>query len=128
MEHLGMHSEHKRSLENYREPIHEPDEAREHIRELFAQGERPVVSVPEQYAEAIANGLVAHATWVPGFEAIVGTFARDPYLPSNEKRVLVKVDLDENQIEPRFTGPQKLFEGIVVLRGPISPERLVRLN
>ncbi|HUO50343.1 MAG TPA: hypothetical protein VMU25_02140 [Candidatus Paceibacterota bacterium] len=128
MEHFGTHAEHKKSLENYREPIHEPDEAREHIHELFAQGERPVVSVPEEYAGALSHGLVARATWIPGFEAIVGTFAREPYLPSNEKRVLVKVELDENQIEPRFTGPQKIFEGIVVLRGPIPPEQLVRLN
>ena len=97
----------RRSLEHGKF-ITDPESAREQIHELFEKGERPVVSVPEEYADAISKGLVARATWIPGFSAIVGTFGRDPYLPNTDsgKRVLVKVELDEDQIEPRFTGPQ----------------------
>ena len=97
---------------------------------MFERGERPVVSVPEEYADAISKGLVAHSTWIPGFSAIVGTFGREPYVPNTDsgKRVLIKVELEEDQIEPRFTGPQNANQGIVVLRGPIAPERIARLN
>ena len=112
------------------ELITDPESAREKIHEMFERGERPVVSVPEEYAEAISKGLVPHSTWIPGFSAIVGTFGRAPYEPNTDsgKRVLVKVELDENQIEPRFTGPQNAYQGIVVLRGPIPPERIARFN
>lgn len=102
--------------------------ARGRIHELCEKGERPVVSVPEQYADALSRGLTAHATWIPDFEAIAGTLGREPYLPRNEKRVLVEVDVPEAQIVPRFTGPKKSFEGVVVLRGPIPPDHLKRLG
>ena len=108
--------------------IQDPEDALEWIHELFQKGERPVVSVPEQYTEALTNGLTAHATWIPGFSAIVGTFGRDPYTPGSEKRALVKIDLDEDQIEPRFTGPSHAYQGVVVLRGPIKPEQLTVLS
>src|SRR5688572_13752784 len=84
------------------EQITDPAEARERIHEMFEKGERPVVSVPEQYADALSKGLVAHSTWIPGFSALVGTFGREPYTPLGEKRVLVRVELDEDQLEPRF--------------------------
>ena len=112
------------------ELITDPESAREQIHEMFERGERPVVSVPEEYADAISKGLVAHSTWIPGFSAIVGTFGREPYVPNTDsgKRVLIKVELEEDQIEPRFTSPQNAYQGIVVLRGPIAPERIARLN
>ena len=112
------------------ESITDPGDAREIIHEMYERGERPIVSVPEQYAEALRRGLQPHSTWIPGFSAIVGTFGREPYLPETDssKRILVKIELDENQIEPRFTGPGKSYQGIVVLRGPIPTEKIVRLN
>ena len=112
------------------ELITDPEDARERIHEAFEKGERPVISIPEQYADALSKGLVAHSTWIPGFSAIVGTFGREPYVPNTDsgKRVLIKVELEEDQIEPRFTGPQNAYQGIVVLRGPIAPERIARLN
>ena len=110
------------------ELIRDPEDARAFIHELYERGERPIVSVPEQYAEALAHGLVPHTTWIPGFSAVVGTFGREAYLPKNEKRILVKIDIEENQIEPRLTGPEKAYQGIVVLRGPIGPEKITRLN
>lgn len=120
----------RRGAESSPELITDPEDAREQIHEMFEKGERPVVSVPEEYAEALSKGLVAHSTWIPGFSAIVGTFGRPPYVPNTDsgKRVLVKVELEEDQIEPRFTGPKNAYQGIVVLKGPIPPERIVRLN
>ena len=117
-----------RKRERFDEQITDPGDAEGMIHDLFEQGERPVISIPEQYADAIQHGLVAHSTWIPGFSAIVGTFGREPYVPAGEKRVLVRVNLDEDQIEPRFTGPSHAYQGIVVLKGQIPPEKLSRLN
>ena len=118
----------RRGAERGSELITDPEDARECIHEAFEKGERPVISIPEQYADALSKGLVAHSTWIPGFSAIVGTLGRDPYEPGGEKRVLVRIELEEDQIEPRFTGPSKAYQGIVVLRGPVSPGQIARLN
>lgn len=106
------------------ELITDPEDARALIHEQFARGERPVISVPEEYAPFLTRGLAPRATWIPGFEAIVGTFGRAPYVPPGEKRVLVKVELDENQIIPRFTGPSKSYQGIVVIYSGILRVKL----
>lgn len=109
--------------------IIEPADARIVIHELFEYGERPVVSVLEQYADAAERGLTPHTTWIPGFSAIVGTFGREPYVPSGERRVLFRVNIEsEDQIEPRFTGPSKEYQGVVVLKGPIPARCLSRLQ
>ncbi len=104
------------------------DDAKQIVHELCERGERPVVSVPIEYENAIAKGLSPKSTWIPGFDAIVGTLGRDPYLPGNQKRVLVEIDIDEANIIPRFTGPGKSFDGVVVLRGPIPPEKIRKLH
>ncbi len=109
------------------ELVTDPETARELIHALYKKGERPVVSVPKQYAGALAKGLQAHASWIPGFEAIVGTFGEKPYVPGSEERVLVKVDIPEEQIEPRFTGPERAYHGIVVLKGPIPAEHIAQI-
>lgn len=107
------------------EAITDPEEAQMRIHELFERGERPVVSVPAQYVDVLKKGLVAHATWLIGVSAIVGTLGRPPYIPVGEKRVLVRVEIeDERQLEPRFTGPSHTYQGVVVLRGPIPPEKI----
>jgi len=101
------------------------DSAHERIRELYSQGVRPIVTVPREYAHVLAYGLKEHSTWIPGLDAIVGTIGRDPYLPSGSDRVIVEVDPETaDRIKPRFTGPRRSFDGVVVLEGPIPPERL----
>ncbi len=88
-----------------------------------------MVSIPERYANAVERGLSPHATWIPGFRAIVGTFGRKAYAPSGERRVLFRVNVEsEDQIEPRFTGPSKEYQGVVVLKGPIPAHCLSRLH
>ena len=109
--------------------ITDAESARERIHELFEKGERPVISIPQQYSDALNKGLVAHASWIPGFSAIVGTLGREPYMPAGEDRILVKIDIDnEEQIDPRFTGPSHSYQGIVMLHGPIPAENIIRLD
>lgn len=107
--------------------ISDPEEAREFVHTLIEKGEVPCVSVPEKYLAALQRGLMAYSSWIPGMNAIVGTLGRKPYLPNREedRRVLVRVKkIDPKNIQPRFTGADKAFHGVVVLDGPIPPEDL----
>jgi len=123
-------------LDNNRGKIETPfftaedkDEIGEYIHGLFEKGERPVVTVPVQYIDTLKKGLESHTTWIFGFNAIAGTFGREPYLPEGEERVIVKINkIDETQVRPRFTGPQKAFQGVVILDGPIPPEAIEIIN
>jgi hypothetical protein len=99
------------------------DEAREYIDELFEKGERPIVTVKEKWFDSLKAGLRPQSSWIDGFNEIVGTFGREAYEPEGEKRVRVRVSgIDVRQIEPRFTGKDRKFQGVVILKGPIPPE------
>lgn len=100
-------------------------DAEEEIQEMFRNGERPVVTVETEWVDALKNGLKEHASWIPGFDKIVGTMGTDPYIPKGQERVVVRVNVDSvDQIHPRYTGPDKAFHGVVVLDGPIPPENI----
>jgi len=100
--------------------IEDPEEARAFIKELFDRGERPIVTIPEEYETALRRGLEPHTTWIPGFNMIAGTIGREPY--RQEKRVTVRLtNIDVSQVSPRFTGPDKRFHGVVLIEGPIDP-------
>lgn len=111
--------------------IEDRDEARDLIEEMFNKGERPCVTVPKIYLSALEKGLRPHSTWVSA-DLIVGTFGRKPYLPKTENtgdRAIVYIkEISPKSIEPRFTGSDNHFHGVVVLSGPISPESIEVLN
>lgn len=107
------------------EIITDIEDAHDAIHEMFEKGERPVVSVPRQYADSLKTGLSPHATWIMGISCLVGTFGRAPYIPPGDDRVLVRVEIDDDrQLEPRFTGPDQSYNGIVELKGPIPPDKI----
>jgi len=105
--------------------IEDPEEAQDFIERRFEEGERPFVSVPNEYIESLTAGLSPHTSWIPELSLIAATFDRKPYLPEDESRILVRiVGIDKEQIHPRFTGPDKKFHGVVTIDGPIPPEML----
>lgn len=105
--------------------ISDPEEAKEYIAELWKKGERPIVTVPIQYSEALKSGIRAHQTWIPGLEVIAATIGRRPYMPKDEERIEVEINgISLDRIIPRFTGPDKAFHGVVALQGPINPEEM----
>ena len=56
---------------------------------------------------------------------IAGTFGREPYVNTDDDRVVVNVEnISLEQIKPRFTGPNNSFSGVVVLDGPIPPDAI----
>lgn len=105
------------------EPTNDPEEAREIIAEMLEKGFRPVVTVPKEYADSLQNGLKAHATWIPNFNVIAGTLGRDAY--QADDRIVVQIDqIPHTAVHPRFTGPNKTFQGVVIIDGPILPEQI----
>lgn len=107
--------------------IEDPESARETISKAIEEGKLPVISVPEKYVEAAKKGIVPHATWI-GEQIIAGTILREPYSPEGEKRHFFKISLEASQIEPRFTGPDKHFHGVVAFHGPIPPEAIQEIT
>lgn len=105
------------------QPTNDPEEAREIILEMLEKGYKPVVTVPKEYADSLQHGLKAHATWIPNFNVIAGTLGRDAY--QAEDRIVVQIDqIPHTAVHPRFTGPNKTFQGVVIIDGPISPEQI----
>ncbi|MBI4692271.1 MAG: hypothetical protein HY773_02440 [Candidatus Terrybacteria bacterium] len=103
--------------------IEDVEEAKNFIRKAIEQGELPIITVPLKYAEVARKGIASFATWI-GESITAGTISREPYIPKGEERVIFKITVLPEQVEPRFTGPDKHFHGVVVFRGPISPESL----
>ena len=105
--------------------IEDLEEAREYIHDLYESGERPVVTVPQEYAEILSQGLAAQTTWISDLKIIAGTFGRPPYMPEGEERKIIEIsDIPLESIQPRMTGKEKAFQGVVILRGPIKPEAM----
>jgi hypothetical protein len=117
-------------LEDERRP--DPDEireAREIIAEFITAGEIPKVSVPRQYLDSILReGLRARPTaYQKGVSLTAGTIGLPPYLPADEDRVVLEVNLPPTKIEPRFTGRGHAFQGVVVVRDGFVPPEYLRV-
>lgn len=101
------------------------EKAQENIADMYKRGIRPVVTVKPKWVDTLKQGLPKHASWIPGFNEVVGTMGIKPYAMTNEKRFIVEVNVPSpQQIRPRLTGPDKSFHGVVVLAGPILPENI----
>lgn len=107
--------------------IEDIEEARDAIREAIEKGELPVITVPKKYADSVKNGISPHSTWI-GEKIVAGTLLREPYFPDGEERAVFKIKVPHKQLEPRFTGPDKHFHGVVIFRGPISSEDIIAFD
>lgn len=108
--------------------IKDPEDAREFIVRLLENGEKPCVTIPEEYTPFLKEGLKPHSTWIMGFDAIVGTLGREPYLPDSRRKIVYIKNIDINKIQPRFTGPDHAFHGVVIINGPVEPDELEIMN
>ncbi len=101
-------------------------EAHEIIRAFIAAGERPRVTVPRVYADTLRKeGLTPHATaYQKDIKFTVGTIGVPPFLPPGEDRVIVELDIPAEVVQPRFTGTQNAFQGVVVIARSVSPKEI----
>jgi len=117
-----MEKSRESDIVSHREMLSEIEDAKDHIREMYERGIFPIVSVSPKYESYLKKGLKKSSCWL-GKNIIAGTIGREPYLVKEEKRILVKVKVPPDRLEPRVTKGNK-FNGVVVFRGPIDPEDL----
>ncbi len=102
-------------------------EAKDILAELIEAAQPPQVTVERKHLESILkNGLEARETeYQKGVKLIVGTIGREPLLPEGQDRVILRLELGADEIEPRFTGENKLFEGVFAVKGGrVPPEKI----
>ncbi len=94
--------------------VEDVTDAREIINELIELGEKPIVTVPIKYWHEIQSKKLMEAkdTWIPGFKGIVGTLGRPAY-KLDKDRIALQVDSSDFLPEPRFTGKDRKFYGVV---------------
>lgn len=100
------------------------EEAKEELRNLLEKGILPIVTVPRQYLDSLKQGLKKSSCWL-GENILAGTIGREPYFPKGESRIAARINISSaDQVEPRLTGPDRAFHGVVVFRGPIGSEQI----
>lgn len=105
-------------------PDYEVEEARDKIRQLLEAGELPYISVPEKYVEIVKKeGIHMSPSWT-GHRLIVGTIGRQPYKLDDPDRRYFEVLALAEDLEPRFTGEDKTFRGVVGFKNEILPENI----
>lgn len=100
------------------EDIQDIEDAREFVEEQVAAGVRPLITVPGEYVEEVMKyGITSiqkqDAKTGRKFSFIAGTIGLDPYLPENSTRHVFEVDPAQVRIEPRITGSDHRFHGVV---------------
>ena len=89
------------------------EEAKQAVKWLESMGEQPKISIDLKYLDDLKmkGGKEARTTWLPSLRAIVGTIGVLPY--GADKRVVFTVVNPKIQIEPRATGGNKKFHGVI---------------
>ncbi len=104
--------------------IEDPEEARELIQQMLSEGKRPIVTIDKKYLEDVKkDGLIPQKSWT-GHDLLIGTLGREPY-KLDKGRVAVEVLVDNpDLINPRFTGEEKYFQGVVEIATEVPPDKL----
>lgn len=113
--------------------IDDIDDAREHVAELIAQGVRPVITIPEEYvADVERYGItsVPKHDLLTGkkFSFVAGVIGIAPFLPEGEVRRVFEIDPAQVRIEPRLTGSDSTFHGVVGFPDGIPASALTPLD
>lgn len=98
--------------------IEDVDDAREYIAELVSTGTLPLVTVPEEFVEKVLQegiSILPKEDKLTGkkFSFVAGTIGVPPLAPSLETRYVLAVDASVVKIEPRMTGEDRAFHGVV---------------
>lgn len=116
----------RRGAEKKIDPL-DKEEAYEIIEVFMQNGIFPSVTVPEEHLSAILkDGLRERATsYQPQVSAIVGTLGIQPFLPEKKKRAVLELRVPVEKVQPRFTGSERIFQGVVHINmRHVSPEQI----
>jgi hypothetical protein len=111
----------------HREGLEDIDEAREFIAECLKNNINPIITIPEEFADEVMKygiHFIPKQDVKTGrkFSFIAGTIGIGPYLPEGQSRYIMEIDPKNIQIEPRITGKQKRFYGVVGFVGGVPAE------
>ena len=78
----------------------------------------PIITITEKgWQEIDSNGaLKAHESWIPELKVIAGSIGIEPYKDINSRPRKILRILPNVPVEPRFTGHDKSFHGIIVVK------------
>ena len=100
---------------------------REILKEIVNQGSKPVFSIPREYLKG-STTITPHKTWVQA-NIIAGTIGIPPYNLSGDRILCVyEGDINDIYLQPRLTGPDKLFHGIVATLQPIPLSKCILID
>jgi hypothetical protein len=105
-------------------------EAQEFVNERLAAGEWPVMTMPvEFYEENMEKGIPPLTKFdlltERGYALTALTIGRQPFTPSDEQRVICRINPKGLRFVPRMTGTDKAFHGVIVTRDAIPKESVV---
>lgn len=102
------------------------EKAENAMNQFILAKEFPIRSVSREKAGIFLDrGMPVEKTaYQRNVELNAATLGRDPFLPEGEDRVLLEVQVKSNEAQPRFTGKENIFQGIVGITKYIPPERI----
>ncbi len=106
------------------------EEAEEWVEKLLSSGIQPILSLPkEHWQEVQQKGLKAKATWIPELKVLTATLGVLPYKNDKEDRVFLQIKAKPQDLQPRITGEDRTFYGVVGFnREYIPPDKIQKIS
>jgi hypothetical protein len=116
-----------------REAFHlklDKEEAEEWIEKLVSSGILPILSLPKEHWQGVQQqGLKAKATWIPELKVLAATLGVLPYKASEEDRVFLRIEAKPQDLQPRITGQDRTFHGVVGFNSDyIPPDKIQQIK
>ncbi|MBD3359276.1 MAG: hypothetical protein GF365_01020 [Candidatus Buchananbacteria bacterium] len=106
------------------------EDAEEWIEKLVSSGIKPILSLPKaNWQEVQQQGLKAKATWIPELKVLAATLGVVPYKAGEEDRVFLQIEAKPRDLQPRITGKDRTFHGVVGFnRDYIPPDKIEQID
>lgn len=95
-------------------------------------GVLPIITIPRRYWPEIQQrgSLEAKPTYIPGFTKLIGSIGiLPPFLKYGEEdRILCEVQCEPDDLEPRATGENDTFHGIIGFKENRIPLDRIRIK
>lgn len=108
-------------------------EAEDIVEELLTSGEKPLITIPEEWVEKISEEgipLIPKADLKKGggYSVTAARLGADPYFLKGEERFVAEIDPEGLEVKPRLTGDIKGFYGTVYFPRGIPKEKIKLLG
>ncbi len=113
--------------------IERRDEYLDWLEDLYEEGFLPVITFAKKYLpEKLKNGFNAHfSEYIPTLKCTAGTIGVKYFIPESEHRciaILRNPQKTQYNIQPRLTGPEKSFQGVITTSSHIDLEDFIIID